>query len=324
MNAPPKFFPLFSLPARRLHGPLCALLVFFISSFCIELVRAEVCADAYNKRVAEINKRGPQFSEETHERETIDNLIKVLEKEGLDESIDRLVRDDQQYYHPGYNSDTKFAQLCLEVMLSARRSIKVLQSLKNLPVQQQEMKSKEVFARAFQLHTNTFRIILERRANPSLPRNTQSTRATQLALCVAMFAAADLGFKEVLAEEFTQLDSFKEQMKSRLPLMERYYVPDNRFQVNVLYLLASRISSESTQLLGAVDEECIRANMRKNEIPIVTWNARTTWFDRVGSAMDTNNGVTRYVAYDWKPSDLVIHEENQLTVLSNLRKLVLR
>src|SRR6266404_3362149 len=102
-----------------------------------------------------------------------------IEHENLDQSIEGLIRDDHQYFHPGFHSGRKFAQLNLEVMLNTRRSIKVLEALNKLPISKQVSKCKEMFATAYKAHTNAFWLLLNRIENPSLPLNANSTMATQ-------------------------------------------------------------------------------------------------------------------------------------------------
>jgi hypothetical protein len=161
--------------------------------------------------------------------------------------------------------------------------------------------------------------------------------ASRSALCAAMFAAADFGHRGVLREQFRQLDNFQNELGSRVALMKKDYalelepllgwfgwdsVPDIRFRVNVLRLMAARTLGDGGTLLASVDEEC-RARMESREIPIVAWDARTTWFDkRVGGPIDASKGLKTYLFYDWSASDLFAADV-QLRILANVRKLVL-
>lgn len=79
----------------------------------------------------------------------IDAIIATLKKENLEESMDRLLSDDDQYYYPGYYTGVINDQIDLEIMLSDRRSIKVLQSIEKLPAKEREAKCKQLFSKAF-------------------------------------------------------------------------------------------------------------------------------------------------------------------------------
>jgi hypothetical protein len=267
--------------------------------------------------------------EVSQQREKIDKFIKVIKKESLDESIEQLIRDREQFVFPGFYSQVKFAQIKLERMLSSRRTIKVLQSFKKLSRNEQEPKCKEFFYKVFKAHTNALCVNIKRKVEPTLP--IPATGETQLALCAAMFTTADLGLRETLAEEFTQLDRFQEDTarivggttnsQSLSHWVELFYFPDARFQVNLLRTFAANYNNG--EKLAAVDDTCIQAQMAKGEIPIVAWNAGTTYFERlVGSHYDTNKGVTMYPVYGWSMS---IPDDSQAQDLfvKRLRKMLL-
>jgi hypothetical protein len=133
-------------------------------------------------------------------------------------------------------------------------------------------------------------------------------------VCVAMLAIAETGRRDILAEQFTQLDEFRKRSIIQIEkvvtnefhrkLRIEFCVPDARFQLNVLRLAALR-DPKSGDALEKVDAYCRSLNMTTNQIPIVAWNARTTWFEtRVGSRPDASKGVTMYSLYDWDGSFL--------------------
>lgn len=262
-------------------------------------------------------------------RARINERIATLKKESLDQSFEQLINDDQQYFWPDYHVDVLGAQLDLERMLSTRRSPKVLQSLAKLTPIEREAKCKQLFATAFQAHTNAEYAVLQRRKDPSSPAPKVHIEATRLALCAAMFATADFGQRDILSDQFAQLDRFRVGFSPLLGtsfmdnVVRDWALPDNRFQVNVLRLLAERDPSDGGKLLRQVVEECAKANMKEKSIPVVGWDAQTTWFEKrfVGS-MDTKKGVKTYVTVDWAIADLNHNKGGQEKALQKVRSIV--
>jgi hypothetical protein len=237
----------------------------------------------------------------------IDTTDATLRRESLDRSICRLTSDSQQYSGYMGSGGDAFSQDNLEEMLTSRRAVKVLQSMRALPPAKREAKCRQMFAQAFRVHTNTFRVVLENYKNPSLPKNTQSVLAMQLALCAALFAAAESGQRGLLAEEFAQLDRFRDEFElhlfSRSPpdnrplsLFLRHVQPDHRFQVNILRLAASA-ATPSTNLVNEVDQACFAMGMRTKKITIAGWDAQTggmTTRGRASVPADPSLAVTEY------------------------------
>ena len=278
-------------------------------------------------------------------RQRIDAEIATLKTETLEQSIRNVITNDQQYY--GYSTGGKAnPELNLERMLAARRAVKVIQGIEALEPGEREAACKRMFAQAFATHTNTFRVVLNMWEDPSAPPNKQSMLATQEGLCAAMFAAADLGLREVLSDEFAQLDWFQAEVLDKRtarnpsaydgPMRElkahvaRFYsVPDNRFQLNVLRLAASRGAEDGDNLLSLVDGELEtnRVHLSSSEISVTAWDAQTTWFEgihpRSGGPMDTQKGVTRYVVFDWVLDADSGNPDLQQQLIQKLRQLIL-
>jgi hypothetical protein len=260
-----------------------------------------------------------------------DTELAATKRERLEESIDQLIRDSQQYFW--YLDSHNGAQNNLERMLAARRAVRVLQTIKKLPPEEREAKCYYMFARAFAVHTNTFRAIMLHDEDPSAPRNNQSMLATQESLAAAMFATAEFGRRDMLSQQFAQFDRFRENLELRWrthpsPQKEHlldYFRPDNRFVVNVLRLAALADGGDGGKAAGMVDAECRRAGMTTTQVPVVAWDARATWFEqrRGLGDMDVSRGVTTYVFYDWNPEDRLHPELRQDKVLETVRSLVL-
>jgi hypothetical protein len=270
-------------------------------------------------------------------RQRIDDFVRTLRGEQLDQSISNLVTTNWQYDYPGFHTGRAFAQVNLEQMLSNRRSVKVLQSIDSLPQEQKEAICRSLFAVAFQVHTNALRMICDQIENPSAPTNRQSFRVTQIAMGTAMLAAADNGLKAVLSQQFEQLDSLRKTTEMHADalgnprvlrfLLESHLVPDNRLQVNVLRLLAAQTEAgQGSTVLAKVEDECRKANMITNPpLSLSRWDARTTYFEEllVVSPGDKDTSVKVYHFLDWRDTeDLLDLAGKQADLVNRLRGLV--
>ena len=267
----------------------------------------------------------------------IDTSDATLRREGLDRSIRRLISVDWQCSGYVQSKSEQWSQDDLEQMLSNRRALKVLQSIKALPAADREAKCRRVFTQAYRMHTNVFRAILQHEEDPSFPRNNRSARATHLSLCAAMFAAAESGRRDLLADEFTQLDQLRDDLElrlfSRMPaypeslvrMMLDYALPDSRFQINALRL-ASSAGATSTNLLSLVDQECLGRGMETMKITIAGWDALIGGMPLRRPSLvplDPSQAVTEYLFFR-KPGGYDFHFlEERRRFVQRLRSLVL-
>ncbi|MCX6925894.1 MAG: hypothetical protein NT154_22210, partial [Verrucomicrobia bacterium] len=228
----------------------------------------------------------------------------------------------------------------MEVIFASRRTLKVIQSLETLPAAEREATCAQIFAKAFQIHTNTYWVAMRSREDPSAPTNRQSMLSTLMAMCTAMFATAELGRSDMLLRQFAQLDEFQQQFERRLAAHGNSYPagligvlkdllkPDNRLQLNVLRLaVASGGGGNRQQLLARFDAECGHMDLRTEELTITRWDARTTAFDNrwphMNSPVDTRGGVTKCVFYAWiNPEDVEAHPGLQEGQIRKLRQIV--
>jgi hypothetical protein len=244
-------------------------------------------------------------------QQQVDDQIKTLQAETWEQTIDAL-KDSQWYF--GYHDNRKGAQLNLETMLSSRRCQKVLDTIKQLPDEKRAAKATELFDAFLAVHSAAMQRAIDHAKDPGAPTNTQSLLATQLALCLAMFATAEAGDLKELARQFAVLSQLKKTTERELAerpdvfdpsfvaTVRRYCVPDNRFQINCMRLAAAHMSDEDASL-RKIDEVC--TDLDRTRIPIVSWDARVSWFDfaRVheGAPIDESKGVTEYMFYDFPP-----------------------
>lgn len=247
-------------------------------------------------------------------RARIDSLISAIQSETLEQSCKRLYESTDQYFYPGYTSGKKAHQLNLEVMLSNRRSVKVIEELVQLSDEVRDIECEKRFDQLLGVHTSALRAACRHAEDASAPKNEQSLKSTQLALCAVMFATAKAASTRLLVSQCDALAAlrieiertFAEQGK-RYPAdfvlaARRYVTPDNRFRLNVLLLHAERLANEA--LSEAIQQ--YQASYPKAEVAICGWAAATTQFDVVyrmeGVPIDQSKGVQEYTLFDW-PED---------------------
>jgi len=257
----------------------------------------------------------PPF-EVREQRLRINGLIATIKQETWNQTIENILTNADQFVQLGVVSDIGGEELVLEQMLSARRSIKVLNTLQELPTNDRVKECKELFNRIMRVYEDVVESGLGKWEAAGeakyLPRH---------ALCLVMLATAETGRRDILAEEFQKLDELRNRIEKRINENEAVFTqvvrkaglnfevwkrfrleicaPEARFQVNVLRQVVVR-DPQATNLLRQIDEYCRSRNMRTSEVPVVPWNARTTRFEGlVGSGVDTSKGVTKYSFYYW-------------------------
>jgi hypothetical protein len=171
-----------------------------------------------------------------------------LATESLHESMMNVITNDQQFI-----SASATPRPNLEMMLGATRAVQVIHTVERLPATRQEAACRELFAIAFTAHTNQLR-------RPSGSKRTaqwQSIVSTDMAVCLAMFAAADLGLSRTLADQFSALDHLQGELANldTAGVRRTFALPDNRFQLNVLRLVAVRDPQLAKSALKLVDNE---------------------------------------------------------------------
>jgi hypothetical protein len=253
----------------------------------------------------------PGFSYEVPEqRLQINARIKAIAEETHEETIDNILTNGNQFFGEGYGYNTLFGEYELERVIGARRAAKFLAELQAMPPGERLRQSTNLFVRVLREYEDGLQALIETREhNLTLP--TKYVNYSPMPpMCLALFAIAETGRRDVLAEQFDRLDEFQKRFEV---LAEKAYpnedvrrsriqlcVPEPRFQLNVLRLVVLR-DPKAGDALNKIDAYCRSLNMTTNEIPIVAWNARTTYFEyRVGSTPDLSKGVTTYVFYNWE------------------------
>lgn len=271
----------------------------------------------------------------------ITTLIATLKNETLERSVSLATRDSQQYHIPGFQTALMCPQVNLEDMLSARRAVKILQTIERLPEIPREAGIRQAFATAFQVHTSAVYAVMRHSEDPSYEPNQQSLYSTRLGLCVAMFAAAEWGRKDLLSAQLEQLDRLRSEVDTRVAghklvysngvgsFLQDVVTPDDRFEVNVIRVLASH-QHGSRDLVQRIDEECGRVNMRRDpEIPVAAWDAWATWFERgLRGQRSSKEVVKAFTFWNWDPDDLIyaanFDDRRQKALVQRLRALALR
>lgn len=263
-----------------------------------------------------------------------DEPMSALRHEEFETSISNLIGNYSQF--SGYVTDVKGAQLDLEQILCARDAFRFIQDAEGLRRKDAGSVCDDLFSKAFRCHTNKFLNILAQENDTNVPNDPAQPLAKD-ALGTAMFLAADMGRRDLLSNQFAQLESFRIRVGPELSetlkahpkgsaffLMISDGVPDNRFQVNVLRLAALR--SGNAEMLKRVDGLCDQAGMGKSPVLSGTWDARSTKLSTVCSSLwkkpATQPGAG-FDAYDWPFGELFWNFEEQRDLVRKLEAAVL-
>jgi hypothetical protein len=241
--------------------------------------------------------------------------------ETFDQSVFRAITNDLQYF--GHGVEYRFGvQNNLEQMLACPRAVKVIQAVQALPVKDRERCCKDLFAVAFWVHTNAMSSLLRMPTDPAYT-NRVSMLSSQMGVCLAAFVAADFGMRDTLSNELAQLYRLRAEVaepaiaglaagsdfdRGFAQTVRSYYLPDNRFQLNLLRLVAQRDTKGGDGVLDRVDEE-LRTNTivtTTSVIPMAKWDAEVNWFEEAlpmfqleGRKMDPKDVVRRYEVLNW-------------------------
>lgn len=222
------------------------------------------------------------------QRIPIDSLVLTLKRETWDQSVEDLLTNGNQFLELGIGAEPLGSEAQLEQMLSARRAIKILNTIEALPANKRIQRCEELFDRVRRASEEMFNAAMLRRKQGTA--REYEPLVTGHAVGLALFATAETGRRDILAKQFARLEEIGE------------YGPhvEARFQINVLRLAVSRDPSAPENLLDRIDAYCRSVSMITNEVTVVSWNARTTAFEElVGSAPDLSKGLKTYLFYDW-------------------------
>ena len=227
--------------------------------------------------------------------------------ETLNESMLNLISNNQQY------SLSRGALGHLGRLFISARALKVIQTVEDLRAPEQEPACRNLFVQAFSAHTNELSGELSSRQAALW----QSSISTGMSVCVAMFTAADLGLRGLLAEEFAQLDPIQDRVAaSNMRRMEGngFAVPDEHFQLNVLRLVALRDPSFERRRLSLLESELATNAVQtiSRTVKLTNWVAveqRSALFTRQAPPVLVSNQLAQtevFKRYDflyWKDSD---------------------
>lgn len=243
----------------------------------------------------------------------VDEVILAVNKEDLNQSEELLLFGGYQQWPTFYIGQEGSPQTDLEEMLSNDRAVKVLEIIQKLTAPEREAACQNLFTKAFQLQTNSFYTTIRSFDDPAV-KPTSAGLGGKLTMLLGMFATAENGNRDLLAKQFAQLDRFGEDAKSILerrkdkatrefaPYFTFLYGPDNRAQVNLLYLVALRDANGPTNLAGEVQGELERSpGLTKAEFPIRGFVPSTASFNTFWSRSSGNNSkaLTNYFVWQW-------------------------
>jgi hypothetical protein len=247
---------------------------------------------------------------------------KSIPEETLKASIDNLLTNDQQYF---YGTQRLRRRSDLDLLLAAPRAFKVIEDVEELPAGIRERTCAALFAKALEVHTNTIARDLHIGGSEGAPSSSPSIVSTEKAVCVAMFIAADLGLRDLLAQEFSEMDRIHEEVAdSRNNIVRIFSVPDARFLVNVLRLVAVRDATDAKALQAVIDDELGTSALRTRTIVVTV----TNW-DTGRNVPQPKSQPKQYELLDWagyntsRPAEAARQRDLEQQLIQVLRRRVL-
>jgi hypothetical protein len=258
----------------------------------------------------------------------VGEFVVGLQSEDFTRSVEQLLVDREACT---YMTGIKFGQDDLPEMLFNRHCVDVVERIAAMREADCEVKCREVFSLLLARHAAAVRRSLGHLEDRNAPRNRQSMRLSEMGVCTAILATALCGGTETLLSQFSELDAFRAEIDRRLTAnaqlypnslpvaanTRNYYVPDNRFQLNVLCLHAARIGGKAAE--NALE---ICSGVKNEEIGNANPKARSSWFEMPGRLAGVptvrSHGRTNYLLYDW-PSEMKYDHKAQVAVIAALR-----
>ena len=254
--------------------------------------------------------------------------VRQLENETIDQSFENLLTNGNQYnILLGYNQST------LELILSSRRAVKVLDTLRTMRTPKRVEKCRELFQRAMQVEGEVYDAIFRAREEPGFP--APSRLIPKNAIGVAMLATAETGRRDILAEQIREIEEFRAYVLDRMTehgslyselearVIYKFCIPDSRLQINALRLVALK-GSAANDLVERVDTYLESKGLIRSNLLVTAWNARTTAFETpMGIRPDTTKGAINFEFYQWPGTESGPGEDFEFQVLEEAKSMVL-
>jgi len=239
------------------------------------------------------------------EFEKIDNRIQVIRNESFDELFGHLNDPYATRLTRVHSGATMTGVDDLAMTLANRRVLRLCEMLAKRPRERACSRLRKEFQSKLKAHTDAFEPWLTQYENHVTPLRTTETglprpAASRGALCGIVFLTAEFcGVSEVV-DQLRQVRAAIEQLEARLTndvfdkhhrnLAPRAFEPDVRFQLSVL---ARAVEFDEGFPEGRKD--AFRAELNRlrpmgfavfRRMPLVTWDERFAWFDRVNEWLD--------------------------------------
>lgn len=214
----------------------------------------------------------------------------LLSTETLDQSFRKLAEyDDGQYFEPGYIAPDDYECTDLQMLLSNRRVIKILQEFEKLTLDQAKIKAKEFHKIAVNHVSKVINTSLDQyEASPGpLPASDDDKHAKYMVI-TSLLLSASLGDVPFLMQRIDELEQVLAVAKNRVQtnkifpssfakgfsLENSFYFDTTSFVSIMMFALEKKGYSPE-----AVKTKIANAGCRVADIPIVSWDANKTYHD---------------------------------------------
>ena len=200
-----------------------------------------------------------------------------LSTETLEESFLKLATyDDGQYFQPGYIPPDDFECIDMQVLLSNRRVIKILQDFEKLPLDQAKTKAKGLHKIAMDYFYMVVENGLDQYEKYSFIEHTDDLKHVNFMATTSLLLSASLGDVPFLIQRIEEWEQTLEKLRKRILLNEKKYPPNTADA----YLPYSSHSSFFDPT-GFVSILMFAVERSGNYLPLHSeiWNANKTYYD---------------------------------------------
>ena len=235
-------------------------------------------ADVAAAKIADI-KNNAAITESFQMLPTSQRVL-LLSTETLDESFQKLAAyDDGQFFEPGYMTQSASENTNMQVLLSNRRVLKILQEFEKLPLDQAKNKALELHKIAL----SSLSKILDVEHEPYSPEKVYGViRPNELFMVMtSVLLSASLGDVPFVMQRIDEWELIITKVEEKM--IKKNYPPNHASRFSQCYFLDP--TSFASMLMFAAERKGTVPETMKNkvskckvvDVPLVAWNAAETY-----------------------------------------------
>ena len=254
--------------------------------------------------------------------------VLLLSTETLDESFQKLAAyDDGQYFEPGYMTQSASENTNMQVLLSNRRVLKILQEFEKLPLDQAKNKALELHKIALSSLSKVLDVEFEPYSSGKMYGVVRPNE--QFMVMTSVLLSASLGDMPFVMQRIDEWELIITKVKEKLikknyPLgqaskFSQHYFLDPTSFVSILMFAAERRGTIPEAMKSNVSQ------YKTVDIPLVAWSAYKTHYDaqgRGGGNFSLENTQIVFRVYDL-PSGTEEYDRQNEEIIQSLKEIML-